>query len=529
MRWKKSLAAKFIFSVSLVVVVLFAILAIVLSWNQSRSMMAQYLRQGEKLAQFMANISVEPILTYDMDYLEQYVKDIRSDGNEMRYAVIFNNDGKALTHDSEVTQDKRNLMEITAPIMNGEEKIGWITLGMSREPIMAITRNLQWVLMLAAVVVIATVTLIIYVLFRLLAAHPISILLKAMEKVASGNLAQKIEINSKDELEVMSHAMNEMIKQLKKIVNSVKSASGSLTLASQEVNSSASQMSQGATDQAASAEEVSSSMEQMTANIRQNADNSQQTEKIALKAAKNSMEGGKAVDEAVTAMKQIASKISIIEEIARQTNLLALNAAIEAARAGEHGKGFAVVASEVRKLAERSQTAAAEINDLSGSSVGVAEYAGEMLKQLVPDIQKTAELVQEISAASNEQNLGAEQINRAIQQLDQIIQQNASTSEQMASTSEELAQQAEQFQKTISFFKTELSSDEPNASIHASEESDAKQTSRSHLADLTQSLQSKKTKRTSNKVHSRAMGEPSGVALEMDLGRDHLDSEFEKF
>ena len=196
-------------------------------------------------------------------------------------------------------------------------------------------------------------------------------------------------------------------------------------------------------------------MEEMVSNIKQNADNAQQTEKIAVKSAEDAREGGRSVAEAVNAMKEIASKISIIEEIARQTNMLALNAAIEAARAGEHGKGFAVVAAEVRKLAERSQKAAGEINQLSASSVKVAEKAGEMLEKLVPDIQKTAELVKEISAASNEQNTGAEQINTALQQLEKVIQQNASAAEEMASTSEELSGQAEQLIGTIDFFQIE--------------------------------------------------------------------------
>ncbi|MCP4685524.1 MAG: hypothetical protein GY867_08740, partial [bacterium] len=201
--------------------------------------------------------------------------------------------------------------------------------------------------------------------------------------------------------------------------------------------------------------------------IKQNADNSLQTEKIALQASEDGREGGKAVEETVNAMKEIASKISIIEEIARQTNLLALNAAIEAARAGDAGKGFAVVASEVRKLAERSQTAAAEINTLSASSVEVAEKAGELLTRIVPDIQKTAELVQEISAACNEQNTGADQINKALQQLDQVTQQNASSAEEMSSSSENMASSAEEMaasasemtdqagklQQTIAFFK----------------------------------------------------------------------------
>ncbi len=211
-------------------------------------------------------------------------------------------------------------------------------------------------------------------------------------------------------------------------------------------------MSQGASEQAAAAEEASSSIEQMTANIRQNADNAMQTEKIATQASGDAREGGDAVNKTVGAMKEIADKIMIIEEIARQTNLLALNAAIEAARAGEHGKGFAVVAAEVRKLAERSQKAAGEINELSTNSVEVAEKAGTVLSALVPNIQKTAELVQEISAASREQDAGADQIAKSIQQLDAVIQQNASASEEMASTSEELSGQSEQLAEMIAFF-----------------------------------------------------------------------------
>jgi methyl-accepting chemotaxis protein len=212
-------------------------------------------------------------------------------------------------------------------------------------------------------------------------------------------------------------------------------------------------MSQGATEQSASAEEASSSIEEMTANIRQNTDNAMQTEKIAVQSAQEAEQGGKAVADTVSAMKEIANKIVIIEEIARQTNLLALNAAIEAARAGEHGKGFAVVAAEVRKLAERSQSAAGEINSLSVSSVEVAELAGTMLENIVPSIQKTSELVQEIAAASREQDAGAEQINNSIQQLDKVIQQNAASTEEMASTSEELNSQSDQLREMMGFFK----------------------------------------------------------------------------
>ncbi len=273
------------------------------------------------------------------------------------------------------------------------------------------------------------------------------------QAIAAGDLGAQIDVRQRDEIGQLAAALQEMVAKLSEVVGEVQSAGENVASGSEELSASSESLSQGATEQAASVEEISSSMEEMAANIRQNAENAQQTEKIAVQSAQDAEAGGKAVTETVGAMRDIAAKISIIEEIARQTNLLALNAAIEAARAGEHGKGFAVVAAEVRKLAERSGAAAAEISELSSSSVEVAERAGEMLTKMVPDIRRTAELVQEITAASNEQNSGAEQINKAIQQLDQVVQQNASASEEMASTSEELSSQAGQLQQTIAFFR----------------------------------------------------------------------------
>jgi methyl-accepting chemotaxis protein len=271
------------------------------------------------------------------------------------------------------------------------------------------------------------------------------------EKVSSGDLT--VEAKPLSDQDTLGIALKNMLEKLRNVVSESVSAANNVAQGSEQMSATSQQLSQGASEQAASAEETTSAMEEMTSSIQQNADNAKQTDRLASKAAEDAKASGEAVVETVNAMKQIAEKINIIEEIARKTDLLALNAAVEAARAGEHGKGFAVVASEVRKLAERSQGAAAEITRLATSGVNVAQGAGEMLTKLVPDIRKTAELVQEINAASAEQNTGAAQINKAIQQLDQVIQQNASASEEMASTAEELSSQAEQLQQSISFFK----------------------------------------------------------------------------
>ena len=270
------------------------------------------------------------------------------------------------------------------------------------------------------------------------------------KEIAAGNL--EVEVAPASSHDQLGNALLDMVAKLREVIGQVKQTTNQVTSGTQAMSSSSEEMSQGAAEQAAAAEEASSSVEQMNANIRQNADNALETEKIAIQAASDARSGGEAVDKTVSAMKVIADKIMIIEEIARQTNLLALNAAIEAARAGEHGKGFAVVAAEVRKLAERSQIAAGEINELSSSSVEVAEQAGQLLDVIVPNIQRTAELVQEISAASKEQDAGAEQIMKSIQQLDNVIQQNAASSEEMSSTAEELSSQAFQLEQMVAFF-----------------------------------------------------------------------------
>ncbi len=272
-------------------------------------------------------------------------------------------------------------------------------------------------------------------------------------QIGEGDLRHEVKLSS--DKDTLGLALQRMVGNLRDVVANVRSAAENVSSGSEEMTATAQTLSTGASEQAASVEEVSASMEESSASIQQNTENARQTERISTKAAQDAAEAGASVGQTVKAMKDIAQKISIIEEIARQTDLLALNAAIEAARAGEHGKGFAVVASEVRKLAERSQTAAGEISKLSASSVEIAEAAGQMLEKLVPDIKKTADLVKEITVASEEQSSGADQINKAIQELDKVIQQNASASEEMASSSEELASQAEQLQSAIEFFKTD--------------------------------------------------------------------------
>jgi methyl-accepting chemotaxis protein len=340
------------------------------------------------------------------------------------------------------------------------------------------------------------------------------------DQIASGDLTvQATALSDKDTLGL---ALVRMVEKLRDVIGDATEAARNVASGSQEMSATAEQLSQGASEQASSTEEASASMEEMAATIKQSADNAVQTEKIARQSAADAIASGEAVTNAVAAMQTIAEKIVIVQEIARQTDLLALNAAVEAARAGEHGRGFAVVASEVRKLAERSQAAAAEISTLSDTTVKTAQSAGAMLSKLVPDIQRTAELVEEISAASREQNAGASQINTAIQQLDKVTQQNTSAAEEMSATSEELASQAEQLQGAISYFRLD-----ERSMNRGRAESPARKPGKSTrpLHDAVMAAAPHMAPRLNAKSKSKA-GDGGGFDLSLDDEQDELDSAF---
>jgi len=406
-------------------------------------------------------------------------------------------------------------------------------------------RNLQMTMLIIGIVIFTA-----WIAFYFIARSIVNPLLGSIElfnSIADGDLTINIQSSRKDEIGELLGSMRRMVDKVREVIVDIKTVGNRVNFSanqvadmSQQLSSSAEEVSEGASEQAASAEEVLSSMEQMSANISQNADNAIQTEKIALKTAEDAGEGGKAVNDTVAAIKEIAEKIMIIEEIARQTDLLALNAAIEAARAGEYGKGFAVVASEVRKLAERSKQAAVRISKLSVSSVRIAEKAGEMLKQIIPNVQKTAELVQEISAASNEQNSGAEQINKAIQQLDRVIQQNAQASEELAATSEELSSSSQEMssvlvkklRESIAYFRTgEDKSDHDKKQENADNilPEDIEKI-RAILNLIERRKEKNQTENISESGTREADSKSEGYEMKMEkMSDDIYDSEFEKY
>jgi len=419
--------------------------------DNSRASLDRGLKEMDGAAQELASLDQSlkdpgrrALLVEASKVAEQYTARFKSLGD-----VVFQRNDILSSHlDRLGLQIAKDIEDLKLAVMADQDRLG-PELQAANDRII----NLLVMLSLIALVMgVGTAVLIIRTTGNQLGEDPAAIA-EIAETIAKGHLDHQFETDCKG----VYCSMKTMTEQLIGVVCGVREGATNVANGSTELASATQTLSEGATEQAASIEEVSASMEEMAANIKQNTENAQSTETIATEAAADAEKSGRAVNEAVGAMKNIAEKISIIEEIARQTNLLALNAAIEAARAGEHGKGFAVVAAEVRKLAERSGEAAGEISDLSSSTVETAEHAGKMLDALVPNIVKTAELVQDITASSNEQNAGADQINRAITQLDLVIQNNASAAEEMASTSEELSGQSHQLELAISFFQVDTS------------------------------------------------------------------------
>jgi methyl-accepting chemotaxis protein len=355
-----------------------------------------------------------------------------------------------------IIRDKKidNVLRTFTPLhFRGVEKPWSVIAEIPIKEVNAQLRALLIFMALIGLIGIAFISLVVFVISGKI-TRPILRTIASVEEVAMGNLdAEILFTERKDEIGQLANSLKTLTEKLKEILGGVLTGANNVASASQQMLSTSHQMSEGSTEQATSAEEVSSSMEEMVANIRQTTDNAMETENIAKKVLSGIEQVGNRAQESFQSVKGIATKITIITEIARQTNMLALNAAVEAARAGEHGKGFAVVAAEVRKLAETTKLAAAEIGTMAMNSLAVTEKAGELMNELIPEIKKTTQLIQEVTAASIEQNSGAEQVNSAIQQLNAVTQQNASASEELSASSEELTKQADHLLEMISYFK----------------------------------------------------------------------------
>jgi methyl-accepting chemotaxis protein len=454
------LGTKVLAGVLLVLSLSFTAMILALSMNERTVFEGQLRGKGDNLARLLASISLEPVLSYNFDYLESFANEIGKDP-DAAYVVVLDREGKPLTHAFAEPTDKTGMMAFRADLRQGDEVIGGVRIGLRTA---AIEKGLERSRLLVVGLGVGTLLLVtglIVLLFRVIVLRGVESLRSSLARVAEGDIALDVIATGGDEVALLHASLGEMVERLRGVVDEVKTAADAVSTASQAMAASTVQMSQGAGEQAASMEEASSSLEEMATAIRQNSDNASQTERIASQTAQAATEGGKVVTETVTAMREIAQRITIIDEIAYQTNLLALNASIEAARAGEHGRGFAVVAMEVRKLAERSRVAAKEIGELSTRSVDLSERAGKLLERIVPDSQRTAALVGEINSASREQSSGTEQLTRAVQQLDRVTQQNAASAEELSATAEELSAQALALQESVGFFRTTANAGDP--------------------------------------------------------------------
>lgn len=425
--------------------------------------------------------------------------------------------GKLKTFAIPSKQFGKELFTCISPIQVGNSVTPWaLSIVVPREETLSDANKLLFKALTVGLIGIVIITLLIYFLAESF-IKPIFEAVAFAKQIAGGNLSSAIEVNRKDELGMLQESLSSMQGKLTELVYELQTASNSIAGASHQISATAQQLSSGATEMASSTEEVSTTMEEMVANIEQNSQNAIQTDSIAILVAKDAVKVRKASEESMVSIRYIADKIKIINDIAFQTNILALNAAVEAARAGEHGRGFAVVASEVRKLAERSKIAADEINNLSTNSVIITEEATGLLNSIIPQIEKTTQLIQEISSSSKEQRSGAEQVNNAIQQLNDITQQNAAASEEMSSSAEQMTGQAEQLKELVAYFKINK---ESGVSFSMKIENEVK--GRNEIKNI----KSKVANKPQSKEFKLSKNKSVGVRLKMS---DNDDKEFENF
>jgi methyl-accepting chemotaxis protein len=460
-----------------------AIGTMLIARRQAAALSESLLARGRSVGAYMAKLSWEPILTGETAQLDAIVDDVTGSEKDVVWAVVTTPEGLPLTSPAvsihregpgveaalgtvpkdaplpemiRALEEKLPVATITIPIQLGERVLGNLGIGMSTAPIQSATMRTVLFVVLVNLVIAAALAAAMLLAVQRIIINPLggepAYAADVARRVAEGDLRFAIETRDTDERSAIG-ALRLMVAKLAEVSSQVRSAAATVASAAGQVMASAQSMSSGTSEQASSMEETTASLEEMTASITANAENSRQMDHIAARGAQDAELAGQAVLETVDQMKTIAEKISIIQEIAYQTNLLSLNAAIEAARAGEHGKGFAVVAAEVRRLAERSQVAAKEISSLTGTSVKIAERSGQLLRELVPSIRKTAELVQEVTATSAEQAAGVAQINNAVAQVDQVTQRNAAAAEELSATSEEMASQSEALLTMMAFFK----------------------------------------------------------------------------
>jgi methyl-accepting chemotaxis protein len=446
------------------VLFLLACLSTVIGRNLERNMLSAALeRQAAHVTDLLVANVANALFTFNRDSIVTVANAFG--GNPMiRFLEIKDPSGKIIAS-SGTAENQAAVITVNREVTFNKINVGSVALTLSTASVdEALAREL-WSTVVREAVGLFILLIVLTALVRREISRPIQQVAQGLNEIANGqgDLTKRVDDSAQNEIGDVARAFNQFVATLSHIIDRVRRLTEQVNAASTQVSVAAQHFSVGTSEQAAAVQQTTSSLEQMNASITHNAENSRQMEIVALNGAKEIQGSAATVAESVNAMKIIAEKISIIEEIAYQTNLLALNAAIEAARAGEHGKGFAVVATEVRKLAERSQSAAQEINSLTSTSVQIAERSGDLLKALVPSIAKTAELVQEVATSSREQAIGVAQVSKAMTQVDQVTQTNAAAAEELSSTAEQMAAQAESLQKLMGLFRTNETKDDPQA------------------------------------------------------------------